>query len=95
VRSKCAHDTGGHFANKGDEAMPTLSQDWAELCREHKAAKRAHDELFSANVAKFTVHFDGKVTAGPSLGEIAKEEKCREALEDVQARMRAFVEKNT
>jgi hypothetical protein len=34
------------------------------------------------------------VPDGASVEEIAKEEKTREALEDVQTRMRTFVRKN-
>ena len=75
--------------------MPTQSQEWAQLLSEYKLSKAAHETIFWQNVNKFTLRFDGRVPEGPTVEEIAKEEKAREALEDIQTRMRAFVEKNT
>jgi hypothetical protein len=68
---------------------------WLELCRECRALKTANDELFWANVAKFTTHFDGSIPVGPTVEELAREDRAREAIEDCRDRMKGFVEKNT
>jgi hypothetical protein len=68
---------------------------WLELCRECRALKKTHDELFWANVAKFTTHFDGSIPKGPTVEEIAREERARELLEDCRNRMTLFVADHT
>jgi hypothetical protein len=74
--------------------MSAESQQWAELVRLYKVAKAVHETIFWRNLNKFTARFDGKAPAGATVEEIAQEEKAREALEDVQFRMRLFVEEN-
>ena len=75
--------------------MSTQAKDWAELCREHNAAKKAHDEAFSGIVTTVTARLDGKAPAGPELAELEYEEKARKQLEEIRERMRTFVGANT
>jgi hypothetical protein len=71
------------------------SQEWVNLCREHKAAKEEHDKVFSEIVAAFSEQIDGKVPAGPGLEELEYEEKARKQLEEIRARMQTFIGANT
>lgn len=75
--------------------MSTQAKEWAELCREHNAAKQAHDEAFSGIVSVFTARLDRNAPAGPGLEELEYEEKARKQLEEIQAKMRTFVGANT
>jgi hypothetical protein len=75
--------------------MSTPAKEWADLCREHKAAKQAHDEAFSGIVSGFTARLEGDAPAGPGLEELEYEEKARKQLEEIRARMRTFVGANT
>jgi hypothetical protein len=68
---------------------------WLELCRECRALKQAHDQLFWENVAKFTTHFGGSTPAGPTVEEIAREDRAREAVEDCRDRLMKFVAEHT
>jgi hypothetical protein len=75
--------------------MSTRAKVWADLCREHQAAKQAHDEAFSGIVSGFTAQLDGRAPAGPRLEELEYEEKARKQLEEIRAKMRTFVGANT
>ena len=75
--------------------MPTPAKEWAELCREHNAAKEEHDKVFSGVVAAFSAKIDGKVPSGPGLEELEYEERARKQLEEIRERMRTFVHANT
>jgi len=71
------------------------SQEWVNLCREHKVAKEEHDNVFSGIVAAFSAKIDGKAPAGPGLEQIEYEEKARKQLEEIRARMQSFIGANT
>jgi hypothetical protein len=81
--------------NAGDAHMSSQAKEWAELCREHQAAKEAHDEAFSGIVSGFTARLEGDAPAGPGLEDLEYEEKARRQLEEIRARMRTFVGANT
>jgi hypothetical protein len=49
---------------------------WLELCRH---PKEAYHRVFWANLEKFTMHFDGSLSASPMVEEIAREERPRGA----------------
>lgn len=74
--------------------MSKQKQEWTKLCREHEAAKKAHDEAFAGIVAGVTAHIDGKAPSTPGLEELEYEERARKQLEDIRARMQAFVGAN-
>jgi hypothetical protein len=65
---------------------------WLELCRH---PKEAYHRVFWANLEKFTMHFDGSLSASPMVEEIAREECALEALGDCRGRMTTFVAAHT
>lgn len=71
------------------------SKEWMELLREHSAAKEEHDKLFTGIVAAISARIDGKDSAGPDLEQVEYEEKARQQLEQIRARMQSFIHANT
>lgn len=74
--------------------MSNRVQEWTKLCREHAAAKKAHDEAFAEIVAGVTAHIDGTVPSAPGLEQLEYEERARKQLEEIRARMQEFVGAN-
>ncbi|GHD63884.1 hypothetical protein GCM10007350_22240 [Jeongeupia chitinilytica] len=66
-------------------------EEWQTLCEEHRAARKAQLAAFTSVNAKFLAIGAGTSTANPTQDESIALEAAWERLQDVRARMTAFV----
>lgn len=75
------------------EKIPIYAQ-WAKLCDEHEAARKAYFEAFAIVNGKFAAIGSGSQTINPTPVELAQFEASWNAWQAVKDRMTEFVKKH-